>query len=266
MTNIVSIDWSVEEFRRLIGEQPHSSSVDSRLQKTIRVLGFEVGPPSESTDYGSTMEKADSPDVQVTGEGSLSLDTAEVVATEKDNASGWTVADVIATAEVQGERSEEPTSLHMGDTEVVLPRKETDRFSTNESACSSEIETAAPDARTAEEWIVSAAPIEPDVPKALKVSNRRPVNRPAPTPFAEVRIEELRSTLEKAIAEPGIHTSKADRDRAIDLRWILRDIRANRLKSLQSREHDLNVLIEFGLVEMRDSVPQLTNAGVNAII
>ena len=29
----------------------------------------------------------------------------------------------------------------------------------------------------------------------------------------------------RAIVEPNIHTARADRDRAVDLRWVLRDIR-----------------------------------------
>ena len=74
------------------------------------------------------------------------------------------------------------------------------------------------------------------------------------------------SPLLKAIVEPDIYTAPADRDRAIILRWVLRDIKANRLKLSPVDQHDLQDLIDMGLVEMRNDAPVLTNAGVNAIV
>ena len=47
---------------------------------------------------------------------------------------------------------------------------------------------------------------------------------------------------------------------AIDLRWTLKDIAAER--SLVNKQH-LPQLIELGLVEMREDVPHLTVAGQN---
>jgi hypothetical protein len=70
----------------------------------------------------------------------------------------------------------------------------------------------------------------------------------------------------KAIVEPGIYTAPADRERAIVLRWALRDIKANRLKLSPVDQHDLRDLIDMGLVEMPNDAPVLTNAGVNAIV
>jgi hypothetical protein len=69
-----------------------------------------------------------------------------------------------------------------------------------------------------------------------------------------------------AIVEPGIYTARVDRDRAIALRWVLRDIKNNRLKWWPVNQHDLRDLIDMELVEMRNDAPVLTNAGVNAII
>jgi hypothetical protein len=74
------------------------------------------------------------------------------------------------------------------------------------------------------------------------------------------------SPLLKAIVEPDIYTAPADRERAITLRWVLRDIKANRLKLSPVSQHDLQDLIDLGLVEMRDDAPVLTNAGINAIV
>jgi hypothetical protein len=50
-------------------------------------------------------------------------------------------------------------------------------------------------------------------------------------------------------------------ERAIALRWTLRDIKAKRLKFSPVSQGDLKTLTELGLIEMRDDVPVLTNAG-----
>jgi hypothetical protein len=50
-------------------------------------------------------------------------------------------------------------------------------------------------------------------------------------------------------------------ERAIALRWVLRDIKAKRLKLSPVRTADLNILTELGLIEIRDDGPVLTNAG-----
>jgi hypothetical protein len=82
----------------------------------------------------------------------------------------------------------------------------------------------------------------------------------------ETLTAEPKSALLIAIVEPDIYTARADRDRAVALRWVLRDIKNNRLKWSPVDQDDLRILIEMGLVEMRDSAPILTNAGVSAII
>lgn len=74
------------------------------------------------------------------------------------------------------------------------------------------------------------------------------------------------SSLLKAIVGPDIYTAPADRERAIILRWALRDIKANRLKLSPVDQCDLLDLVEMGLVEIRNDVPVLTNDGVNAIV
>jgi hypothetical protein len=50
-------------------------------------------------------------------------------------------------------------------------------------------------------------------------------------------------------------------ERAIALRWVLRDIKASRTKLSPVSEGDLQALIGLGLVEMRDDEPVLTNSG-----
>ena len=50
-------------------------------------------------------------------------------------------------------------------------------------------------------------------------------------------------------------------ERAIGLRWTLRDIQARRLKMSPVSDDDLRVLTEFGLIEVREEGPVLTQAG-----
>ncbi|WP_244623602.1 hypothetical protein [Bradyrhizobium cosmicum] len=73
------------------------------------------------------------------------------------------------------------------------------------------------------------------------------------------------SPLLKAIVEPDIWTDRVDRDRAIDLRWALRDIRANRLRWLPIDPLTLQTLVDLNFVEIADGKPVLTSAGSEAI-
>lgn len=73
------------------------------------------------------------------------------------------------------------------------------------------------------------------------------------------------SPLHKAIFEPDIWTARVDRDRAIELRWALRDIRANRLRWLPIDPLTLQTLVDLNFVEIADGKPVLTSAGSEAI-
>jgi hypothetical protein len=89
---------------------------------------------------------------------------------------------------------------------------------------------------------------------------------PEPTSLTSTDVEDdPKFSLRKAIVAPDIYTSPEDRNRAIDLRWVLRDIKSNRLKLFPVNESDLRDLIEMGLVEMRDDAPVLTSAG-NSVV
>jgi hypothetical protein len=50
-------------------------------------------------------------------------------------------------------------------------------------------------------------------------------------------------------------------ERAIGLRWSLRDIQGRRLKMSPVSREDLRVLVDLGLIELRDEEPVLTEAG-----
>jgi hypothetical protein len=56
-----------------------------------------------------------------------------------------------------------------------------------------------------------------------------------------------------------------DLDKAIALRWALRDIAAKRLKLTPLKDDDLQTLVELGLVEMRDGAPVVTQNGLAAL-
>ena len=50
-------------------------------------------------------------------------------------------------------------------------------------------------------------------------------------------------------------------ERAIGLRWTLRDIQARRLKMSPVSDEDLRLLADLGLIDVRDEGPVLTPAG-----
>lgn len=97
-------------------------------------------------------------------------------------------------------------------------------------------------------------------------SDEPAVANAAPSSAAELPPAEVTSALLKAIVDPDVHTTKADRYRGMELRWVLRDIAAGRLKLSPVDEADLQTLIDLKIVELRDGIPHLTNSGVTAII
>ena len=54
-------------------------------------------------------------------------------------------------------------------------------------------------------------------------------------------------------------------EKAIDLRWTLRDIQARRLKMSPVSDEDLRTLTDLGLVDVRDEGLVLTPAGTAAL-
>jgi hypothetical protein len=101
--------------------------------------------------------------------------------------------------------------------------------------------------------------------KPITESDLPAVASAVPSISAKTLGAEPKSALLMAIVEPDIYTPRADRDRAVALRWVLRDIENSRWNWSLVDQDDVRILIEIGLVEMRDSAPMLTNAGVSAI-
>lgn len=56
-----------------------------------------------------------------------------------------------------------------------------------------------------------------------------------------------------------------DLERAVNLRWALRDILADRCRLLPIKDEDLRTLINLQLVEIRGDVPAVTEAGLAAL-
>lgn len=97
-------------------------------------------------------------------------------------------------------------------------------------------------------------------------SSGNPTPKDLEVPQSVIPIQfDLHAALKKAVLDPDIYTDKEDRSRAIHLRWVLRDIRAKRTNWWPVNDRDLRVLIEMGLVEMREDVPVLRNLGLDAI-
>jgi hypothetical protein len=56
-----------------------------------------------------------------------------------------------------------------------------------------------------------------------------------------------------------------NRDTAIRLRWVMRDIKAKRTKLSPVDPNDLAALIDLGFVETREDTPVLTTVGFLAL-
>jgi hypothetical protein len=54
-------------------------------------------------------------------------------------------------------------------------------------------------------------------------------------------------------------------EKAIALRWAMRDILARRLKLTPLKDDELQTLLELGFVEMQDGLPVVTQAGLEAL-
>jgi hypothetical protein len=54
-------------------------------------------------------------------------------------------------------------------------------------------------------------------------------------------------------------------DNAISLRWVLRDIKGNRLKLSPASPEDIETLVKMGFVEMRNDKPMITASGLTEL-
>lgn len=268
MANLVSIDWSIEEFRRLISEPPQSGKAGSSIGTSVD----DAAPSSATTDRATPMEDASSSEADAANEGSS---PSQVHKQTRDSPSDLMVADVMALTALRAAGSDRAISSPEADRvrDIALdiltpdsaqPPKMPERPLAlhAENAVTSEVETKTPDAGADGKETASAAPLRSSVPNATEVPDRPMV---APPIFAQERKVELRLPSLQVVVRPDILAGKVGRERAIELRWVLRDIKGNRLKWSPASEEDLKTLIEFDLVEMKNGLPQLTVAGLDAV-
>ena len=110
------------------------------------------------------------------------------------------------------------------------------------------------------------------VNRTMKEAQRSIADPVGPNPFnGEPAIEALREVQdykrkqETIAVQAGPRLANLDRDRAIHLRWTLRDIKGKRMKLSPVSLDDLRSLVEMGLVEIRDDTPTLTDTGCRTI-
>ena len=86
-------------------------------------------------------------------------------------------------------------------------------------------------------WTTTRAlPYPPPAPDFPAVAT----NGPSEPEASEMLRASSNSALLKQVTDPDTHATQADRERAIELRWILRDIKADRLKLSPASAPDLD--------------------------
>ena len=64
------------------------------------------------------------------------------------------------------------------------------------------------------------------------------------------------------MSEPRQGLKSLGLENAVRLRWVLRDIKGNRLKLSPPHPNDLRILVDMGFVEIQNDVPVITSAGL----
>ena len=237
MTNIDLVDWTIQEAQNLKIERSEPGDVNdkSSLNKLLAVLESE--PMGRIAPEGPVALIAG---ISPTVEEPVARPSSAIVADTKP----VTGSDLPAVDNLLAVLEPEP----MGRTAPEGPVALIDGISAT---------VGEPVARPSSAIIADTKPI---------TGSDRPAVAPAGSSIsAETLTAEPKSALLMAIVEPDIYTARADRDRAVALRWVLRDIKSNRLKWSPVDQDDLRILIEMGLVEMRNDAAVLTDAGIRAI-
>ena len=68
------------------------------------------------------------------------------------------------------------------------------------------------------------------------------------------------------MSEPRQGLKSLGLENAVRLRWVLRDIKGNRLKLSFPHPNDLRILVDMGFVEIQNDVPVITSAGLREIV
>jgi hypothetical protein len=114
--------------------------------------------------------------------------------------------------------------------------------------------------------IADAKPIAGPPCEIIAIPDNMSVMPSAPPKTFTAAPEAVTDDLLRAILAPDIHTAPETRDRAIILRWVLRDIKSDRVKLSAVSPKNLRALIELDLVEVRIDAVVLTTAGASAVL
>ena len=126
-----------------------------------------------------------------------------------------------------------------------------------------------------EETAASQVSVDSQAPTVGEESQSTSVDLKIPCEDIPPAMPGFSATAPRAVDEGGNETMMTDQpdsplaglslDRAIHLRWVMRDVRAKRTNLSPISPDDFTTLIEMGLVEMLDDEPTLTNEGHRAI-
>jgi hypothetical protein len=172
----------------------------------------------------------------------------------------WTIQKAMRLRPVERQTfgaSNGPSSIDMMEVfEAGRAKLSTDEK--QQTPCTPDIRTTAEQAATSfPRDVVVAAPIPAGAERSPAVVSV------GSSTAAGTWLTEPNSNLRKTVAAT---TKQIDPAQRIDLRWVLRDIRSDRLKWSPISPDDLQMLIEMGRAEMRGEIPQLSNAGIDVII
>jgi hypothetical protein len=228
MTNIDLINWTIQEAQYLKSEPREPKNIDDGIPSLDAFLAMMESEPAKGDSAGTAESQIG---VAQQADEALPHDKAIGVTRAAEAASPASAQVVSSTlAEEQPVRViSSPTSISVTGVQVVgAPRD------------------------------------APAVPEP-KLSDLPPVTRAAPSTSPEAQDGTPAPALLMALKQTDYRTAHADRERAIVLRWALRDILGKRLKLSPISHDDLQTLIAFGLVEMQGDLPTLTQAGLGAI-
>ena len=165
MAHIMSIDWDVEDFRRLISEEKLSAA------KTVDVVSFEIAPASETRDGLPDAEIGLPNDLH---DPNFIDETAAVEPKE------------VSTPEVND------AALEIANHEVVDsgPSKSSDEIANPIVLADDTAAFVVPDGSTSEEHLEASTPETTEQPAALDASET-PITRPDPAPPAPYSDDEV---------------------------------------------------------------------------
>jgi hypothetical protein len=116
--------------------------------------------------------------------------------------------------------------------------------------------------------------ISTEARSSLRIFEKERLRPPAPdqqanaaptvTAAAVASLTDKESALTRAEQAKSL-LAELDLNTAIHLRWVMRDIRSKRTKFSPVSRNDLAVLMDLGLVDMREELPRLTGLGVLAL-